>query len=86
MWNFAHERCSRCVDLESKGDLMPEGTLNKKVIPPLTSRVDKIDAPFTAPGIKAQLDAILELGWNLNGIYFINGDEYAVFTRPKRQP
>ena len=57
----------------------------KQIVPEQTSRVDKIDAPYTAPGIKAQLDAILELGWNLIGIFLINGDEYAVFTRPKRQ-
>ena len=61
------------------------GSLDERRVPELTSRVDKIDAPFTAPGIKAQLDAILELGWHLNGIYLINGDDYAVFTRPKRQ-
>ena len=60
-------------------------SLDGRRIPDLVSRVDKIDAPFTGPGIKAQLDAILELGWNLNGIYVINGDEYAVYTRPKRQ-
>ena len=52
---------------------------------PQASRVDKIDAPFTAPSIKVQLDAVLELGWNLIGVFTINSDEYAVFTRPKRQ-
>jgi len=57
----------------------------KQSVPDQVSRVDKIDAPFTAPGIKAQLDAILELGWNLHGIFLIQGDEFAVFTRPKRQ-
>jgi len=57
----------------------------KQSVPEQTSRVDKIDAPYTAPGIKAQLDAILKLGWNFHGIFLINGDDFAVFTRPKRQ-
>ena len=61
------------------------GSLDQKIVPNLVSRVDKLDAPFTGPGIKAQLDAILELGWALSGIYLINGDEYAVYTRPKKQ-
>ena len=57
----------------------------KQSVPEQVSRVDKLDAPLTGPGIKTQLDAILELGWNLIGIYLINGDNYAVYTRPKRQ-
>jgi len=61
------------------------GSDDLKRVPELVSRVDKIDAPFTGPGIKAQLDAILELGWNLNGIYLIDGNDFAVYTRPKRQ-
>lgn len=61
------------------------GTLDSKVVPDLVSRMDKIDAPFTGPSIKAQLDAILALGWNLIGIFTINGNEFAVYTRPKRQ-
>ena len=61
------------------------GSLDSRRVPDLVSRVDKIDAPFTGPGIKAQLDSILELGWNLIGIYTINGDEFAVYTRPKEQ-
>lgn len=61
------------------------GGLDARIVPDLVSRVDKIDAPFTGPGIKAQLDAILELGWNLIGIFTVNGDEFAVYTRPKRQ-
>ena len=57
----------------------------KQSVPEQTSRVDKLDAPYTAPGIKSQLDAILELGWNLIGIFLIQGNEFAVFTRPKKQ-
>ena len=82
LWRFAHERCSRCVDIENE---LIMGSLDENRVPELTSRVDKLDAPFTGPDIKAQLDAILELGWNLTGIYLINGDDYAVYTRPKRQ-
>ena len=57
----------------------------KQSVPEQVSRVDKIDPPTTAPGIKAQLDAILELGWNFHGIYLVQGNNFAVFTRPKRQ-
>jgi hypothetical protein len=59
--------------LPEQGDTLPQ-----------TSRVDKLTA-ITAPTIKAELDAILELGWYLNGIYDIGANTFAVFTRPKRQ-
>ena len=51
---------------------------------PQTSRVDKLTSTV-APSIKAELDAVLVLGWNLIGIYPIGGSNFAVFTRPKRQ-
>lgn len=60
-------------------------SLDTRIVPDLVSRVDKLDAPLTGPGIKAQLDSILELGWNLIGIYQIGGNDFAVYTRPKRQ-
>lgn len=63
------------------------GSLNidNNEIAPQVSRVDKLTA-ITGPNIKAELDAILELGWNLIGIYDIGANTFAVYQRPKRQP
>jgi len=59
--------------------------VDKHEVVPQVSRFDKLDSPFTGPNMKPQLDAILELGWNLIGIYNINGNDFAVYTRPKKQ-
>ena len=82
MYNYAHERCSRCVDLESDGIM---GSLDQKIVPQMACRFLKLVAPFTGPGMRDQVNAILEMGWVLNGIYPIDGDDWAVFTRPKKQ-
>jgi hypothetical protein len=52
---------------------------------PQVCRFLKLTAPFTGPNMRDDINTILELGWRLNGIYTINAEFWAVFTRPKRQ-
>ena len=61
------------------------GTLDEQTVPKQVCRFLKLSAPFTGPNMKDDIDAILDEGWSLNGIYLINGDQFAVFTRPKKQ-
>lgn len=51
---------------------------------PQVCRIEKIDGN-TGPNIKAELDAVLELGWNLIDVFNKGNNTFAVFTRPKRQ-
>ena len=60
------------------------GTLNKKQIPHLVSRVDKLTAT-AGPALKDEIDAILELGWELIIIKDIGANTFAFYTRPKGQ-
>jgi hypothetical protein len=67
------------------GSLMGSlGKSNSSQVPPLVSRVEKIDSN-TGPLIKAEIDAILELGWNLIDVFTKGNNTFAVFTRPKKQ-
>jgi hypothetical protein len=78
VWNFAHEICGRC---EVAGSL----DLSKNETPKQVCKFLKLSAPFTGPNMRDDINNVLDEGWNLNGIYIINGDDFAVFTRPKRQ-
>lgn len=51
---------------------------------PQTCRIEKVDGN-TGPAIKAELDAVLEQGWNLIDVFTKGPNTFAVFTRPKRQ-
>jgi len=53
-------------------------------IPASVCRVEKIDGN-TGPNIKAELDAVLDQGWNLIDVFTKGTNTFAVFTRPKRQ-
>jgi len=63
------------------------GTLDPVVtnVRPQVCRFLKLTAPFTGPNMRDDINAILDQGWLLQGIYLINGDNFAVFTRSKRQ-
>ena len=52
---------------------------------PQVCRFLKMTAPFTGPNMRDDINVVLEEGWRLSGIYLIDGDNWAVFTRPKRQ-
>lgn len=52
--------------------------------PKQVSRIEKIDSN-TGPGIKAELDAVLDQGWDLIDVFAKGNNTFAVFTRPKRQ-
>ena len=45
----------------------------------------KLTTPFTGPNMKDDINLVLDEGWDLNGIYLIQGSDFAVFTRPKKQ-
>jgi hypothetical protein len=64
---------------------MANGSLNQNLVPQMACRFLQLTAPFTGPNMRDNINAILELGWALNGIYTIDGKEWAVFTRPKKQ-
>lgn len=53
-------------------------------IPKQVCRIEKVDGN-TGPNIKAELDAILDQGWNLIDVFSKGNNTFAVFTRPKRQ-
>jgi len=57
----------------------------KGSVPKQVCRFLKLTAPFTGPNMRDDVNAVLADGWNLNGIFLIDGDNWAVFTRPKRQ-
>ena len=61
------------------------GTLDEQTIPKQVCRFLKLTTPFTGPNMKDDIDVILDEGWNLTGIYLIQGNDFAVFTRPKKQ-
>ncbi len=60
-------------------------TLDIKSIPKMTCRFLKLTTPFTGPNMKADINDILDEGWTLVGIYLIDGNNFAVFQRPKKQ-
>jgi len=60
-------------------------SLNQTRVGKQVCRFLKLTAPFTGPNMKDDINLILDEGWNLNGIYLIQGSDYAVFTRPKKQ-
>ena len=61
------------------------GTLNQQHVRKMTCRFLKLTAPFTGPNMRDDINAVLDEGWLLLGIYLIDGDNFAVFTRPKKQ-
>ena len=62
------------------------GTLDDtNQLPKQTSRFLKLTAPFTGPNMRDDINAVLDQGWNLIGIYLIDGDYFAVFVRPKKR-
>ena len=85
MWYFTHERCSRCLDIENWRWVIMEASLDKKIVPKMVCRFLKLTTPFTAPNMRDDVNAILNLGWSLVGIYPIDGSDWAVFQRPKKQ-
>lgn len=61
-------------------DTLPE----EPNVVPQVCRIEKIDSN-TGPGIKAELDAVLEQGWRFENAFTKGNNTFAVFTRPKRQ-
>jgi hypothetical protein len=62
------------------------GTLDGgQLIDKQVCRFLKLTAPFTGSNMRSDINAVLDEGWHLVGIYLINGDNFAVFTRPKKQ-
>ena len=64
---------------------MPNRITNEApAVPSLVSRIEKIDGN-TGPTIKAELDAVLEQGWQLIDVFTKGSNTFAAFTRPERQ-
>ena len=62
------------------------GTLDgQQLVEGQVCRFLKLEAPFTGPNLKDEVNDVLSQGWNLIGIYLIGGSNFAVFTRPKKQ-
>ena len=56
-----------------------------QLTPKQICRFLKLTTPFTGPNMRDEINNILKDGWNLLGIYLIEGNNFAVFTRPKQQ-
>jgi len=62
-----------------------EGSLDQRIVPKMACRFLLLTTPFTGPNMRDDINVVLDKGWTLIGIYLIDGKDFAVFQRPKRQ-